>query len=195
MKESSKNVLIILLTLIFVGLILLLVYSYNYQKKLLDDVPVVKQKENVKKIDVTMNESNINIELKEVNNSIEVYFNNKKITSVIDGTLSNNVVSVFKSNEVDYLVIGIYGHDFKPIILNDSGNIIYEFEKFDYTFIDDSNHKNIFVDNNNLFVYNLLNEEDKASYLETEYARKNLVIINEEEVTFEFSSFEHGKFN
>ncbi|MBQ7241094.1 MAG: hypothetical protein IJS56_06630 [Bacilli bacterium] len=195
MKESSKNILIFFLSLIFIGLIGLLIYSYDYQKKLLDDVPEVKKQEEVKKINVVMNEKNINLELKEVNKNIDVYFNNKKITSVIDGTLSNNVIEVFKSNEVDYLILGIYGHDFKPIILNSEGIIIYEFDTFNYTFIDDNNHKNIFVDNNNLFVYNLLNDEDKLSYSETEYARKNQVNIIEENVTFEFLSIEHGKLN
>ena len=195
MKESSKNILIFFLSLIFIGLIGLLIYSYDYQKKLLDDVPEVKKQEEVKKINVVMNEKNINLELKEVNKNIDVYFNNKKITSVIDGTLSNNVIEVFKSNEVDYLILGIYGHDFKPIILNSEGIIIYEFDTFNYTFIDDNNHKNIFVDNNNLFVYNLLNDEDKLSYSETEYARKKQVNIIEENVTFEFLSIEHGKLN
>ena len=132
--------------------------------------------------------------IKEVNKNIDVYFNNKKITSVLDGTLLNNVIEVFKSNEVDYLILGIYGHDFKPIILNSDGTIIYEFDSFNYTFIDDNSNKNIFVDNNNLFVYNLLNEEDKLSYSETEYARKNLVNIVDENVTFELSSIEHGNF-
>lgn len=192
MKESSKNILIFFLSLIFIGLIGLLIYSHDYQKKLLDDVPEVKKHEEVKKINVVMNEKNINLELKEVNKNIDVYFNNIKITSVLDGSLSNNLIEVFKSNEIDYLIIGIYGHDFKPIILNSEGTIIYEFDTFNYTFIDDSNHKNIFVDNNNLFVYNLLNDEDKLSYSETEYARKNQVNIVDENVTFEFLSIEHG---
>ncbi len=195
MKESSKNILIFFLSLIFIGLIGLLIYSHDYQKKLLDDVPEVKKHEEVKKINVVMNEKNINLELKEVNKNIDVYFNNIKITSVLDGSLSNNLIEVFKSNEIDYLIIGIYGHDFKPIILNSEGTIIYEFDTFNYTFIDDSNHKNIFVDNNNLFVYNLLNDEDKLSYPETEYARKNQVNIVDENVTFEFLSIEHGKLN
>ena len=195
MKESSKNILIFFLSLIFIGLIGLLIYSHDYQKKLLDDVPEVKKHEEVKKINVVMNEKNINLELKEVNKNIDVYFNNIKITSVLDGSLSNNLIEVFKSNEIDYLIIGIYGHDFKPIILNSEGTIIYEFDTFNYTFIDDSNHKNIFVDNNNLFVYNLLNDEDKLSYSETEYARKNQVNIVDENVTFEFLSIEHGKLN
>ena len=196
MKESSKNILIVLLFIIFCGLAYLLYYSYDYQKKLNNDVPTSNQKTNTKSLNLSMDDSIAKIELKELKNKVEFYFNNKLITTIDGGKISDNsLINVIRYEEVDYLIVDIIGNETKPFILNSNGKIVYEFEKIDYSFVDDTNHKNMFIDSDKLYIYKKLDEEDKTNFSENEYARKYLVNIVNGEINLEFITIEHGKFN
>ena len=198
MKESSKNILILILLVIFVGLSYLLYYSYNYQKKLVETKPTIINKEASKALDFKLNGKDIKIELKDKKNYIEVYFNNKKLTSIDHGLIStDNIFEVVNYEEIDYLVVSIPGSEFKPFILNDEGKIIYEFDAFVFNntstkFIDEENNTNLYVEDKKLFFYKSLEEEDKVTYSESEYAKKYLVNIVNGEITSEFVSIEHG---
>ena len=200
MKESSKNILIFVLLLIFVGLIYLCYYSYNYQKRLLETKPTIISNEASKTMSFTLNGKSIKLELKDKKNYIDVYFNSKKLTTVEHGLIStDNLFEVINYEDVDYLVVSIPGSEFKPFILNDEGKIIYEFDSFvfnnTYTrFIDDQNNKNIYVEDSKIFYYKNLEEEDKTTYSESEYARKYLINIVSGEITSEFIAIEHGIF-
>ncbi len=196
MKESSKNVVIVLLLIIFCGLSYLLYYSYNYQKKLNNDVPVSKEKASTKNINLSLDDGIARIELKEYKSKLEFYFNDKLISTIDGGKINNgNLISVIRYNEIDYLIVDIKGNDEKPFILNSNGKIIYEFDKITYSFTDDSNNNVLFVDNNSLYIYKQLEEDDKTSYSDSEYARKYLVNIIDGEISFEFVSIEHGIIN
>ncbi len=196
MKESSKNLIIVLLFIIFVGLIGLLYYSINYQKKLNNDIPVVKEKTSSKELNISMDDGIARIELKEYKNKVEFYFNDRLISTIDGGKISDkNLIDVIRYNEIDYLFVNIIGNDDKPFILNSNGKIIYEFEKINYSFTDDNNNKTLYIDNNSLYIYKHLEEEDKATYSDNEYARKYLVNILEGETKFEFVSIEHGNYN
>jgi len=196
MKESSKNILIVLLFIIFCGLGYLLYYSYNLQKSLNDDVPVSNEKASTKSLNLAMDNGIARIELKEYKSKLEFYFNDNLITTIEGGKISDsNLIDTIRYNEIDYLIVIIKGTETKPFILNSNGKIVYEFDKINYSFVDDNNNKTLFIDNSNLYIYKGLEEEDKTTYSETEYARKYLVNIVDGEAKLEFVSIEHGKFN
>jgi hypothetical protein len=194
MKESSKNILIFLLFIIFIGLSYLLYYSYNYQKKLEEAVPVTTN-EVSKILNFKLNGKSIKLELIEKKTGLEIDFNGKKIDTIENGKISSdNLIDVVTYEEKDYLLVSIPTSKYKPFILNDEGKIIYEFNEFDYVFVDEVNNKNIFIDNKQIYIYQKLNEEDKSEHSESEFARKNLVHISSEEITLEFVEFTHGIF-
>ncbi len=196
MKESSKNILIVLLFIIFCGLGYLLYYSYNLQNSLNNEVPVSNEKASTKNLNLAMDDGIVNLELKEYKSKLEFYFNNKLITTIDGGKISDsNLIDTIRYNEIDYLIVNIKGTETKPFILNSNGKIVYEFDKINYSFVDDNNNKTLFIDNSNLYIYKGLEEEDKTTYSETEYARKYLVNIVDGEAKLEFVSIEHGKFN
>ena len=108
MKESSKNIVIVFLFIIFCGLGYLLFYSYNYQKKLENDIPASKEKANTKELNISMNDGIARIELKEYKSKLEFYFNSKLISTIDGGKVStNNLINVIRYNEIDYLIVDI----------------------------------------------------------------------------------------
>ena len=196
MKESSKNIVIGILFIIFCALGYLLYYAHNLQNELNNDVPVSKEKASSKNLNLPMNDSYVNIELKELKSKLEFYFNDKLIATIDGGKINdNNLIKVVRYNEIDFLVVNILGNDDKPFILNSNGKIVYEFDKIDYSFIDDNNKNTLFVDNDNIYIYKHLEDEDKTNYSDSEYARKYVVNILNEEVKLELVSIEHGRYS
>lgn len=200
MKESSKNIIIFILFIIFVSLCYLFYYSIGYQKKLNSEEPTVTSKYDSKVLNFEINSKALKVNLTENINGLELSINKKIIDTYSEGKVSNKNTFEVVTYDKEYLFINIKSDNGdKPILINEDGLVAYEFDTFIYSnfkssFIDDDNNDNFFILENNVYFYSDLEEADVVDNRE-EFARKNKLDFIDGNFTKTFLEISHGKYN
>jgi hypothetical protein len=199
MKESSKNITIFVLFIIFVGLCYLLYYSISYQKKLNNEEPVINNRYDSKILNFDINSKSIKVNLTENIDGLELSVNKKKISTYKDGKVSNNNTFEVVEYDKEYLFINIKSDNGdKPILINEEGLIVYEFDTFIYNgllgvFKDDESHENFFIQDKKVYLFSELIDTDEVENRE-EFSRKNMLDFVDGNFVINFIEFAHGKY-
>ena len=199
MKESSKNITIFVLFIIFVGLCYLLYYSISYQKKLNNEEPVINNRYDSKILNFDINSKSIKVNLTENIDGLELSVNKKKISTYKDAKVSNNNTFEVVEYDKEYLFINIKSDNGdKPILINEEGLIVYEFDTFIYNglfgvFKDDESHENFFIQDKKVYLFSELIDTDEVENRE-EFSRKNMLDFVYGNFVINFIEFAHGKY-
>ena len=200
MKESSKNITIFILFIIFIGLCYLLYYSINYQKKINSEEPVINSKYKSKILNFEINNKSIKVNLQENKNGLELSINKKVIDTYTDGSVSNNNTFEVVEYDKEYLFINIKSNNGdRPILINEDGLVAYEFDTFIYNglyaiFKDDNGKENFFIQDKKIYFYTDLEETDEVENKE-EFARKNVLDFVDGSFVKNYIEFSHGNYN
>ena len=203
-SEKGKNITIFILFVILVGLICLLVYTIKFNKTryVEDDLKIPEIKETKNWHLAFLEEQHV-VKLEQDKKNVNVYFDSSLIQTVNNASINNNRNKYIIFNGLNdgkvYALINVASKNVdKPIVINNEGTIIYEFESFIFygeyhDFKVNDSYTNYGIDTETgLFFVKELDVENKTIYNMNENAFLYYLNVTDNQVNVEYNRVQNG---